>query len=517
MSALKKILATACLGMVAATAAAQQPRSGGVLNIRLNADIRSLEPGVNRDTNTDNVLNQVFEGLVAYRADMSVGPALADSWTVSDDGRSYRFVLRDGVKFHDGAPLTSAEVKWSWERLSKAPGWQCRNVFDGSQGVKVVDVDASDPHVVVYRLEKPNGIFLKQLANIQCAVLVSHPDSVDAQGNWRAPIGTGPFRFNAWKHNQSIELDRFADYRPSASPASGYSGARVAYVDHVRFSVVPDDSAALAALQTGAIDVMTEVQPEHIATLKTAGLVVLTEPGLARDALLINDKDPLLSNPKIRQAIAEAIDRDEIAETRSLGLAKANSSAVSTAMTYFDPALLAWPAYDPTHATALLKEAGYHGEPIVLQTNKRYPGMDANSVMLQAMLAAVGFNVQLQVLDWATQLDHYLRSDFQLQSFAYSGRFDPALTYATFLADRTRFKWAQWDDPKAQDLLREAMETSDEGRRKQIFLDLHAMMAASLPTIGLFYEPAVDAVGASVRGYQIWAPDRPIAWGVWKE
>jgi peptide/nickel transport system substrate-binding protein len=498
-------------------AADEQPRQGGTLTIRLNADIRSLEPGVNRDTNTDNVLNQIFEGLVAYRADMSLGPALADSWSVSDDGKAYRFVLRDGVRFHNGAPLTSAEVKWSWSRLEASAGWQCRNVFDGSQGVKVTDVETPEPRIVVYHLEKPSGMFLRQLANIQCAVLVAHPDSADAQGQWRSPIGTGPFKLAEWKRDQTIDLDRFADYRPSTAPASGYAGARIAHVDRVRFSIIPDDSAARAALRTNAIDVVTEVQPERIAELQGAGVNLQTTPGLTRDALLINTRDPLLAKPKIREAIAAAIDREQIAEARSLGLAKANSSAVSASMSYFDPAFLAWPAYDPSRAAALLKEAGYRGEPIKLQTNKRYPGMDANSVLLQAMLSAVGLNVQIEILDWATQLDRYVKGDFQLQSFTYSGRFDPALTYATFLADRTKFKWAQWDDPKALDLLREAMETPDDSRRKQLFLDLHGLLRAQIPTIGLFYGPAVDAVTKHVHGYQVWAPDRPVAWGVWKD
>jgi len=515
---MKRMLVAAwlCALLVTQAFAEQQPKPGGVLTVRLNSDIRSLEPGVNRDTNTDNVLNHIFEGLVAYRADMSVGGALAESWSVSDDGKAYRFVLRDGIKFHNGAPLTSAEVKWSWSRLQANAGWQCRNVFDGSQGVKVTDVEAPEPRIVIYRLEKPSGMFLKQLANIQCAVLVSHPDSVDAQGQWRTPIGSGPFKLAEWKHDQSIDLDRVTDYRPSDASASGYAGARIAYVDRVRFSIIPDDSAARAALRTNAVDVITGVSPERIAELQAAGVDVQTAPGLGRDTLLINIKDPLLANPKLREAIAVAIDREQIAEARTLGLAKANASAVSASMAYFDPAFLAWPAYDPSRASALLKEAGYRGEPIKLQTNKRYSGMDANAILLQAMLSAVGLNVQIETLDWATQLDHYMKGDFQLQSFSYSGRFDPALTYATFLADRARFKWAQWDDPDALEMLREAMETPDDARRQRLFLDLHGLLTKQIPTIGLFYEPAVDAVTRHVHGYRVWAPDRPIAWGVWK-
>jgi peptide/nickel transport system substrate-binding protein len=132
MTVMRTLWIIALTVMAAGSAWAQeQPVRGGTLVVRLNSDIRSLEPGINRDGQTDTVVHQIFEGLVAYRSDLSVGPALADSWTVSDDGKVYTFNLRPGVHFHNGAPLTSADVKWSWDRQFANPGWLCRRSFDG--------------------------------------------------------------------------------------------------------------------------------------------------------------------------------------------------------------------------------------------------------------------------------------------------------------------------------------------------------------------------------------------------
>src|SRR3546814_10510178 len=122
---------------------------GDMLTIRLNSDIRNLEPGGVRDSNTDTVMHTVFEGLVAHRADLSVGGALARSWEVEDGGRTYRFTLRDGVTFHNGEPLTSAEVKWTWDRMFGGDAWKCKSTFAGRSGVTVTAVEAPDPQTVV--------------------------------------------------------------------------------------------------------------------------------------------------------------------------------------------------------------------------------------------------------------------------------------------------------------------------------------------------------------------------------
>ncbi|BBK29892.1 peptide/nickel transport system substrate-binding protein [Stella humosa] len=513
----KVFLAAAAAAVLALPAAAQDaPRKGGTLTIALNADIRSLDPGINRDGNTDSVAHMIYEGLVGYRTDLSVGSQLAKSWKVEDDGRTYRFTLRDGAKFHNGAAVTAADVKSSWDRQIANKAWPCARFFNGSSGIKVEAVEAPDAATVVYRLEKPSALFLKQLANFQCAVVAIHPASFDGEGKWKDAIGTGPFKLKEWKRGEYISMERVADYVPNPEPASGYAGARVAHVDNLMVRIIPDGSAAEAAMVSGAVDILPDVDAHRIDGLKQKGMTVLTAPGLGWSSILIQTRDPLLANVKIRQAIAHALDLAEIADVRSMGLTKANPSAVAAATAYFQPSFLDWPAYDPKKAQALLKEAGYKGETIRLQTNKRYSGMYDNSVMAQAMLTAAGFKVELEVLEWATQLDNYLKGNFQLQSFSYSARLDPGLMYSALIGDKEKLKWAQWEDSTAIKLLEEANTSLDEARRKAIFVELHKMVAQQVPVVGLYFDTGIEATGPKIRGYKPWAAGKPLPWGVWK-
>src|SRR5262249_960307 len=148
----------------------------------------------------------------------------------------YRFRLREGVKFHNGATLTADDVVWSFERyLAPATRWRCRPELDGTNGVRVVAVKAIDALDVEIRLDRAFPLFLKTLARPDCgATSVVHRDSLAPDGRWRAPIGTGPFRFSQRRPNQYIELARFPEYSARSGARDGNTGGKRAYVDVVR-------------------------------------------------------------------------------------------------------------------------------------------------------------------------------------------------------------------------------------------------------------------------------------------
>ena len=419
----------AATAMLAATPAlAQEPVEGGTLTIRINADLRATD-GLNRDANTDTILHHIFETLVAFRDDLTVGPALAESWEVSDDGKTYTFTLREGATFHNGDPVTAADVKWNWDwRVAQGEDWFCNPFFDGSQGLKVEAIETPDDRTVVFTINEPNALFLGQLANVQCNGWIASPKNVGADGEWIADsaIGSGSFKLKEWQKGQYVTLERYADYKPLEEEASGLAGDRTAYVDEVQFLIIPDTAAAETALFGGEIDVLPGLEASRIEEAKSRGVEVKSTPGLSWTPILIQTEDPLMGNVKMRQALAHAIDFKQIAEVRTAGLSEFNPSGVAQASAFFDEDFLAWPEYDPAKAQALAKEAGYNGEPIKIQTNTRYQGMYENSVMMQAMLQAAGINAELEVLDWAAQLDNYLAGKFQIQSFGYSARLDPS-------------------------------------------------------------------------------------------
>ncbi|MGE0717646.1 MAG: ABC transporter substrate-binding protein [Alphaproteobacteria bacterium] len=512
----RRLVLAALAILAVASATAQEPRRGGTMTVALTADIRGVEPGI-PDANTDNIIHQIFEGLVAFRADLTVGPALAENWATEDDGRTYRFRLRPDVRFHNGAALTADDYVWTWNRLQKLPSWPCRGDFNGSQATKVVAVEAPDPATVLYRLEQPAGLFLKQIANVACHAVAAHRDSADAEGKWRTPIGTGPLVFKEWRRGEYVTLERFADYRASPAPSSGYAGARPMHVDRVQFRVIPDQAAAEAALLAGQVDVVPFLGPDRIADMKRRGMGIIATPGLGWSAILLNKKDPLLANPVMRRALAHAIDIDALAEATSDGLLKANPSGVSEVSPYFDESLRAWPKYDPDRARALLKEAGYAGQTLRIQANRQYPMSHDHAVLMQAMLTAVGVKAEMEVLEWAAMLSSFYKEGYQILSWIQSPRLDPSLQYASFLADKAKMAWATWNDAGALALLQESVVSADEARRRRIFHALHALMQEQLPILPIRFSLIVQGVHPSLKGYTAWPGARTITWNAWKD
>ncbi len=501
-------------GMVPVAAAS------GTLTVALNADIRSTEPGVNRDTNSDMVLAQVVEGLVATRADLSVAPMLADRVDMADEGRTYIFHLRDGVRFHDGRVLRAGDVRWSWDHwMDAARNWTCRSFYDGTgRGVKVLSVDTPDDLTVRFTLDRPSAVFLAQMASTQCPLAILSPSSVGADGHWIAPIGTGPFRLGEWRRGQYVMLERFDGYSARSDEASGLAGGKQALVDQVKFLIVPDVTTSQTALLSGGVDIIPALPAAAGQDLKRfSGVRVHEQELLSWTVLLLQSDDPVLSDVRIRRAIAHAIDRDGIAMVATNGLVKPNPSAVPRVAPQHGPAHDEWPAYDPEKARALLREAGYAGQRIVVQTNRRFPNMFDNAVLIHAYLRDAGFNADLAVLDWASQLSNYQKGRYQLSSFSYSARFDPALTYDALIGDRSKRATAQWHSAQAAALLDRANRSAVEAERQAAFDALHHQMAADVPIIGLYNGVAVAATRANVTGFHNWAANLPVLWGVAKE
>jgi peptide/nickel transport system substrate-binding protein len=513
-----KALLSGCIsGLLIATALPAMAQQS-TLRISLNADIRGTNPGVNRDDNTDAVVLHVVEGLVAYGENASIQPLLAESVSVSEDGRAYTFKLRQGLKFHNGAGLTSEDVAWNWKRyMDPKTEWRCLAEFDGRGHSQVEAVETPDAQTVIFRLTKPDALFLATLARTDCAMTgIVHKDSLKADGSWDKPIGTGPFKFEEWRRGEFVRLSKFDGYanRGDGKP-DGYSGSKRPLVDEVRFMVIPDSAAAKAALLRGNIDVVPDVANADVKELKAnsdLGLSIAQNMGIS--TLLIQTRDPLLSNVKLRQAIAAALDTPQIAAAVTEGLAKHNNSVVPLASTYHTAAHDQGYKYDPAAAQKLLQEAGYKGEPVVILTNKRYPQTFASSVLIQAMLQSVGINATLEVLEWGTQLDRYSKGNYQVMAFPYSARLDPALSYESVMGPKDKQPRKVWDNPEAQALLEKSMVISGKEERQKIFDELHRRFLAEVPFVMIYNGVEASAFRKNVQGYNASVLSKPRAWEV---
>jgi len=521
-------IAATCVAVLAwsgVAAEGEQGVRGPLLTVALNTDIRGTDPGVNRDANTDAVMHHIVGALVGYGEDLRIKPVVAESWQRSKDGRVYTFRLRSGLRFHNGEPVTSEEVAWSFRRyLNPDTNWKCRGWFvegeaedDGRSSV-IESIDTPDENTVVFRLSEPNSLFLDRLANIQCISAVLHPASVDEEGGWVAPIGTGPYLLTEWRHGEYVDLERFDAYLPRQGGLDGVAGRKEALAERIRFIVSPDAAATKAAVMAGQIDLYPNVPMSTLEDFRdTSNTTIAQSPTLGWSVLLIQTRDPLLSDPRIRKAIAYAIDRQMVANFNTYGYASVNSSAVPTGSPVHTEVHDHWYEFDIGKARALLRDAGYRGQPIYIQANRKYQNMYANAVVIQAMLHAAGMNAHIQVMDWASHLGNYFSGKFQLSTFSFSALVSPTMRYYKLIGDKDRRPVYMWENPRAVELLETAIATFDENRQIAVFEDLHRLMLEDVPIIGLYNAHNAAAVLDGVHSYQPWPLAFPRLWGVWKE
>jgi peptide/nickel transport system substrate-binding protein len=508
-----RILAAAALALGAATTAFAQE---SVLRVRLNADIRSTDPGVNRDGNTDTVMMHLVEGLVQFREDASVAPMLAERVDASPDGLAYTFTLRPGVRFHNGAVLTSADVRFAWDRyMRRETNWRCRTEFEGGV-TRVTAVETPDERTVIFRLDRPSALFLTTLARPDCgATGIWHRDSLNADGSWRAPVATGPFRLGDWRRGQYVELLRFADYAALPGERDGHVGGKAALVDRVRWQVISDTAAAKAALLSGNIDLLPDASSNDLAEYRGRGdMRVTLTPTMGVVGLLLQPADPALRDVRIRRALALSLDMPALVQALTEGTSEYNPSPIPLGSSFHTAVQREGFRRDLAAARRLLQEAGYRGQVLRMLTNSRYQSMADMAVLVQSMAAEAGIRIEFEMMDWATQLDRYGRGEHTMMAFAFSARLDPSLSFEMFSGPRATQPRKLWDSPEVEALIRESMTTSDRARRQAIFDELHRRFIAEVPMLAMYNDTDISVHRTRVEGFRGWAVGQPRLWGV---
>lgn len=505
------IAAFAATLALAAPAAAQD-----TLRIRLNADIRSTDPGANRDANTDGVVWHMLEGLVALRGDATVAPMLAERIEVSEDGRAYAFTLREGVRFHNGQPLTAADVAFALARyMRRETNWRCRGDLD-SAVTRMTAVETPDERTVVMRLEQPSALFLTTLARTDCGQTgIWHRDSLNPDGTWRAPVGTGPFRLGEWRRGQFIELTRFAEYAALPGEPDGMAGNKAPLVERVRFQIIPDEAAARAALLAGNIDILPDARTRDLGDFRNRpGFTIHSHPSMDLQVILMQTRDPLLSDVRMRRAVALALDVPELVRAVTEGTSRPSRSPIPVTSGFFTEAMAAVPPRDLAAARRLAAEAGYRGQRLRIVTTRRYEAFYEIAVLAQDMLREAGIETELEVIEWATQLDRYTRGDYQLMAFGFSARLDPSLSFEMFTGPKATQPRKVWDNPDVQAMLEATMRETDPARRRATFEAIHRRLLEDVPMVALYSSVTHGVTPRHVQGFRSWAVDAPRAWGV---
>jgi peptide/nickel transport system substrate-binding protein len=506
-------LAVAVALLLGATLTVAPPaRAQGTLKVALQGDTSNVDLHLTTHYVSRVALLNVYEMLYTLGEDLSIQPMLAEKHSISPDGLTYTITVRKGVKFHNGKVMDAKDVAYTLNRMRNQG---CRSA---EFKALVKDVAATDASTVRITLNQPSGVFLANLANVICPVVIYPDGEVERQGGAiTKPVGTGPYEFVEWKKDAYLRVKKFKDYVADTRPASGLAGKKVAIMETVDFIPIPDGSVRAAAIEKGDVDIAIELNVEDVARLKgKPGLVVASKPGIAFDDLRFGFKRGPFSNAKLRQAVGYAIDKNELSQANTGGQGKPVSAGFPAGMPFHgaihdqDPFAKA----NLAKAKQLLQEAGYKGEKVVLTAHLVPDRIAQGAVVIQAQLQAAGMNVEVKTLESAALQEVWNKGEFDLFYSGLTPRPDADVYYCQ--TNESSSSNAGFNNAEYDRLCQEGRKAQKAEDRAKIYAQLEQLRRTELPYYPTIYVPQVAAWRENVKGWNHWAAGYARVWGVSK-
>ena len=484
----------------------------GHLKVALQGDTSNVDLHLTTHYVSRVALLNVYEMLYTLGEDLSIQPMLAEKHAISPDALVYTITVRKGVKFHNGKVMDAKDVAYTLNRM-RTQG--CRSA---EFKALVKEVTAPDASTVRITLNAPSGVFLANLANVICPVVIYPEGEVEKQGGAiTKPVGTGPYEFVEWKKDAYLRVKKFKDYMADSRPASGLAGKKVALMETVDFIPIPDSSVRSAAIERGDVDIAIELNVEDVERLKgKSALVVASKPGIAFDDLRWGFKKGPFSNQKLRQAVAYAIDKEELSKATTGGQGKPVSAGFPAGMP-FHGAVHAQDPYakpDLQKAKQLIQEAGYKGQEVVLTAHLVPDRIAQGAVVLQSQLQSAGFNVKVLTLESAALQEVWNKGDFDLFYSGLTPRPDADVYYCQ--TNESTSSNAGYKNPEYDRLCQEGRKALKAEDRAKVYAQLEQLRRTDLPYFPTVYVPQVAAWREGVKGFNHWAAGYARVWGVSK-
>ena len=436
-----------------------EPVKGGEITVGIAQDLDdSLDPHQTVAAGTREVLFNIFEGLVKPNSDGEMIPAVAEKYTLSEDGTTYTFTLREGVKFHNGQTVTAEDVVYSINRCAAVPEGQEKPLVAAFSAVK--SVEALDEKTVAVTIAQRDLEFISYMT---AAIIPADYENQDT-----APVGTGPFRFVSRTPQQDFVMERFEDYW--GAPA---------WLDKVTYKICENADALLMNLNGGSIDLCAHLTSAQASQLNQSFQVLEGTMNLVQ-AIYLNNQAKPFDNQMVRQALCYAIDRQGIMDMVADGHGTAVGSSIYPAFTkYFLPELVDKYPHDVAKAKELLTQAGYpDGFDMTISVPNNYqPHMDTAEVVAEQLREA-GINVTIQPVEWSTWLDTiYNGRQFQATVVGV----DAANMTARAMLERFTSDYAKnfinYSNPAYDALFQQAINATDEATQTDLYKQMETMLA----------------------------------------
>ena len=469
-----------------------QGGEGNTLIMARAIDSTGLDPHTQTAFASLSLLNMIYEPLVVNDHNLALAPGLAESWEFSDDALTLTFKLREGVTFHDGSAFDAEDVIASFERiLNEETGSAARTNY-----VSIESMEAPDPLTVVFNLNTPDVPLLSAMASTNAVILSS---DVIANGDPTTDvIGTGPFKLESWTPEEVTMLSANTEWWGEGP-----------FVDGVEIRIIPDEASILAALRAGTVDFAMLNDP-LIATLLIGSddVMLARTPTLSYHVLQLRSVMEPLDKLEVRQAIACAIDRQEVVDAAALGEGRVTGALTMANFALPTDELFCY-TKDLDMARDLMAAAGVEDFTLpVMVANAEPPTALSEAQSIQAQLAEIGITVEIEPLELSVYVDRWLAGDFTAAVALNGGRTDPYTMYARYWQYDARFQnVAGYIDDELDALMKAGQAETDPDARYEIFADLQRQLAEKAPWIWLYAGYTYTAHLPAVQGWEPGAND----------
>ena len=470
---------------IAGPATAQTPPSA-TLVVAIAADPQHFNPAITTGSHTHTVADVLFNGLVALDREARPLPDLAQSWTIEDGGKTYRFKLAKGVRWHDGRPLSAEDVVFTFREILLKHHARTK----ASLSPVLEAIEAPDAETIVFRLKRPYAALLQQLDVTEAPILPKHiyegQDPNVAAANLQ-PVGTGPFKLDGYKRDDQVVAVRNPDYFKPGLPK----------LERIVFRVIPDQRTAALAVLKGEVDFFRDVAGPDLALLKRDTNVsfdqVTAGPGGGNCIMTVgfNLDKAALADARVRRAFALAVDRERILNDVIFGQGRVADAPISTGIGFAHaPGVLKDFKRDPAAARRLLDDAGFKpgAGGIRLKIDMvHFPQFQRYSDAMRQDLAEVGIDLAPRPLDRAATIETvFTKRDFDTTLISYCNGLDPEIgvrrMYVSSNIAKVPFSnAAAYRNGEVDRLFEEAAATTDPAARGKVYRSVQEILARDLP------------------------------------
>lgn len=449
-----------------------------VLRIAKSVDPDGLDPQRSVAESTFDITSVIYDTLLEVDEEGNLGPGIAESYELSEDGLSLKFVIKKDLRFHNDRVLNAQAVKESFERLLEEESPRAKDYAN------IKDIKVLGDHEIEFHLEAQDVEILTLFAYPWAAIVDAGAENLRSK-----PVGSGAYKLREWIPQQHVLLDAFD---------GSYRDAKIA---EVKMLIIPDTSAQIASLRKGDLDFI-EIPAENIKDVDESAFTIWRFPRNGIQLMAMNQENPFLAKREVREAINHAVNFEEIQKAVWNGVGIPIGSHFPAGSKDHVELAGKYP-YDPEKSKELLKEADLEGKiNLKMMLPKSYPEYVAAGQIIANQLQNVGITVDQQIIEWASWLsDVYTDHKYDLTIIGHTGRLEPYALLAKYLSDGSE-NYFNYKNPEFDELMERVKQEQDSAERSEIYKRIQNILAEDIPAVYLQTPERIFVFAKKVKGYK---------------